>query len=221
MSPGLPCPALALGLLLLLLPGTRSDCGPPPKLNHAVPSDVNRTEGFPVDTQVTYRCSDGFLKIPGKSDTVVCLSNSQWSYINEFCGRKSCGHPGELLHGRAGHMTEFLFGAKIDLLCEDGYKLIGRPFIQCELKGDEVEWSKLPTCQDVTVGSGLLELLPFIVQQKIKQVESGVDLLLNAMRDLCYPEEQEHGRTAAITDFQFGARVDFIREEERVSGCGE
>ncbi|EMP30808.1 Complement receptor type 1 [Chelonia mydas] len=150
MSPGLPCPALALGLLLLLLPGTRSDCGPPPKLNHAVPSDVNRTEGFPVDTQVTYRCSDGFLKIPGKSDTVVCLSNSQWSYINEFCGRKSCGHPGELLHGRAGHMTEFLFGAKIDLLCEDGYKLIGRPFIQCELKGDEVEWSKLPTCQVIT-----------------------------------------------------------------------
>ncbi|XP_065258495.1 complement decay-accelerating factor-like [Emys orbicularis] len=217
MSPGLPGPALALGLLALLLPGTRSDCGPLPKLNHAIPSDMDRIEGFPVDTQVTYRCRDGFVKIPGKSDTVVCLSNSQWSNINEFCGRscgaptrlkfaalskedesknyhpvgvtvrytcrpgyenitemllvhtclenltwseapefcrrKSCGHPGELLHGRAVRITEFLYGAKVDFLCEDGYKLIGRPFIQCRLKGDEVEWSELPTCQVITCSS--------------------------------------------------------------------
>ncbi|KAH1170611.1 hypothetical protein KIL84_006229 [Mauremys mutica] len=90
MSPGLPGPALALGLLallLLLLPGTRSDCGPLPKLNYAIPSDMDWIEGFPVDTQVTYKCRDGFFKIPGKSDTVVCLSNSQWSNINEFCGQ--------------------------------------------------------------------------------------------------------------------------------------
>ncbi|XP_044870375.1 complement receptor type 2-like [Mauremys mutica] len=220
MSPGLPGPALALGLLallLLLLPGTRSDCGPLPKLNYAIPSDMDWIEGFPVDTQVTYKCRDGFFKIPGKSDTVVCLSNSQWSNINEFCGRgcdvptrlkfaalskddesrnyyppgitvrytcrpgyenitemllvstcldnltwseapefcrrKSCGHPGEVLHGRAVHKTEFLYGAKIDFLCEDGYKLIGRPFIHCGLKGDEVEWSELPTCQAITCSS--------------------------------------------------------------------
>ncbi|KAM9148146.1 complement decay-accelerating factor-like isoform 1-T2 [Pangshura tecta] len=217
MSPGLPGPALALGLLALLLPGTRSDCGPLPKLNYAIPSVMDRIEGFPVDTQVTYKCRDGFFKIPGKSDTVVCLSNSQWSNINEFCGRgcdvptrlkfaalskdderrnyypagivvrytcrpgyenitetllvstcldnltwseapevcrrKSCGHPGEVLHGRAVHKTEFLFGAKIDFFCEDGYKLIGRPFIHCGLKGNEVEWSELPTCQAITCSS--------------------------------------------------------------------
>lgn len=27
------------------------------------------------------------------------------------------------------------------------YKLNGRNFIQCWLKGDDVEWSKLPTCE--------------------------------------------------------------------------
>uniref|UniRef100_A0A8C0IM62 Sushi domain-containing protein n=1 Tax=Chelonoidis abingdonii TaxID=106734 RepID=A0A8C0IM62_CHEAB len=175
-------------LCLLCFPAfvlSTGDCGPLPKLNYAIPSDMDRIEGFPVDTQVTYKCRDGFFKIPGKSDTVVCLSNSQWSSMNEFCGRscdvptrlkfaalskedemrnyypaginvrytcrpgyenitemllvstcldnltwseapefcrrKSCGHPGEVLHGRAVHKTEFLYGAKIDFLCEDGY----------------------------------------------------------------------------------------------------
>uniref|UniRef100_A0A8C8VLM9 Sushi domain-containing protein n=1 Tax=Pelusios castaneus TaxID=367368 RepID=A0A8C8VLM9_9SAUR len=154
------------------------DCGVLPRLSHANPSDVNSIEGsFPINTQVTYRCLDGFVKIPGKSDTVVCLPNSQWSNIEEFCGRscdaprrlkfaalnkedetksiypvgitvgytcrpgyeistemypvstclenftwsevpefcskKSCGHPGDLLHGKAVSMTEFLFGERL------------------------------------------------------------------------------------------------------------
>ncbi|XP_067387994.1 complement decay-accelerating factor-like isoform X2 [Emydura macquarii macquarii] len=212
MALGLARPALALGLLaLLLLPGTRSDCGSLPELSGAVPPDRNSIEGFPVGTEVTYRCLGGFTKIPGKIDTVVCLSNSEWSPLEEFCGRscdvparlkvaalnqedemksyypvgitvrytcrpgyenitevpgvstclenitwsevpqfcrrKSCGHPGELLHGRAVTVTDFLFGGKVDFLCEDGYELIGQPSIRCRLKGDEVEWSELPTCR--------------------------------------------------------------------------
>uniref|UniRef100_A0A8C4VLC1 Sushi domain-containing protein n=1 Tax=Gopherus evgoodei TaxID=1825980 RepID=A0A8C4VLC1_9SAUR len=164
--------------------------------------------GFPVNTQVTYKCRDGFLKIPGKSDTVVCLSNSQWSNINEFCGR-SCDVPTRLKFAALNKEDEmknyYPAGITVRYTCRPGYenitemllvstcldnltwseapefcrseylflnlilfffclfvflfyvlfryKLIGRPFIHCVLKGDEVEWSELPACRAITCSS--------------------------------------------------------------------
>nr|XP_042704908.1 complement decay-accelerating factor-like isoform X2 [Chrysemys picta bellii] len=206
-------PLWLLGFVALLLPGACGQCGALPRLSHALPSDTNRTEGFSINTQVTYKCLEGFVKIPGKSDTVVCLSNSQWSNIEEFCGRscpapprlksavlsdedlrknyypagttvsyvcrpgyertelspvttclenltwveapefclgKSCGVPKNPEHGRPVDATNNRFGAKVNILCDDGYRVSGRPFIQCFLNGDQVEWSKLPTCQVIT-----------------------------------------------------------------------
>ncbi|CAM4683891.1 unnamed protein product [Caretta caretta] len=207
------CHPLWLLGFVVLLPGTCSQCGSLPRLSHAIPSDPNRTEGFPINTEVTYRCLNGFVKIPGKSDTVVCLSNSQWSNIEEFCGRsclapprlksaelspedlrknyypvgttvsyvcrlayestglrpvitclenltwaeapefclgKSCGVPESPEHGRLVDATNNRFGAKVNIICDDGYKVSGRHFIQCLLNRDQVEWSKLPTCQSIT-----------------------------------------------------------------------
>ncbi|XP_039374294.1 complement receptor type 1-like isoform X9 [Mauremys reevesii] len=204
---------LALLLLLLPLPGARGQCGAPPRLSRAIPYDTSRTEGFPIGTEVTYRCLDGFVKIPGKSDTVVCLSNSEWSAIGEFCSGgcgapprlksatlskkdgqknyspsgstvsyvcrpgyestqvkpvitclenlrwseapeicrgKSCGVPKGPEHGRAVVLTNDLYGARANVICDEGFRLHGRTFIQCLLKGDQVEWSQLPTCQVVT-----------------------------------------------------------------------
>ncbi|KAM9148115.1 complement receptor type 1 isoform 20-T22 [Pangshura tecta] len=200
-------------VLLLLLPGACGQCGALPSLSHATPSGTNHTEGFPISTEVTYKCSAGFVKIPGKSDTVVCLSNSQWSNIEEFCGRsclapprlksavlsnedlrknyypvgtnvsyvcrpgyertelspvitclenltwaeapefclgKSCGVPTSPEHSRLVDATNNRFGARVNILCDDGYRVKGRTFIQCLLKGDQVEWSELPTCELIT-----------------------------------------------------------------------
>ncbi|KAM7169501.1 complement component receptor 1-like protein isoform 5-T7 [Macrochelys suwanniensis] len=213
VSPGHCHPLWLLGFVVLLLPGACGLCGALPSLSHAIPSDTNRTEGFPINTQVTYRCLDGFVKIPGKSDTVECLSNSQWSNMEEFCGRsclapprlksavlsdedlrknyypvgttvsyvcrpayektelspvitclenltwveapefclgKSCGVPKSPEHGRPVDTTNNRFGAKVYILCDDGYQVSGQPFIQCLLNGDQVEWSKLPICQLIT-----------------------------------------------------------------------
>ncbi|CAM5126233.1 unnamed protein product [Natator depressus] len=207
------CHPLWLLGFVVLLPGACSQCGSLPRLSHAIPPDTIRTEGFPINTEVTYRCLDGFVKIPGKSDTVVCLSNSQWSNIEEFCGRsclapprlksaelsqedlrknyypvgttvsyvcrlayestglrpvitclenltwaeapefclgKSCGVPESPEHGRLVDATNNRFGAKVNIICDDGYKVSGRLFIQCLLNRDQVEWSKLPTCQSIT-----------------------------------------------------------------------
>ncbi|KAM7169504.1 complement component receptor 1-like protein isoform 8-T10 [Macrochelys suwanniensis] len=194
-------------------PECKGQCGAPPRLRRAVPRVTNRTEGFPINTEVTYKCLDCCVKIPGKSDTVVCLSNSEWSTIGEccdascgapprlksaalnkedemknyhpsgttvsyvcrpgyertelrpvmtclenltwseapeFCRGKSCGVPKGPEHGRAVDVTNDLYGAKVNIICDDGFRLRGRTFIQCLLKGDQVEWSPLPTCQEIT-----------------------------------------------------------------------
>ncbi|XP_074978135.1 C4b-binding protein alpha chain isoform X2 [Caretta caretta] len=200
-------------LMLLPLPGARGLCGTLPRLRRAIPRDTSRTEGFPINAEVTYKCVDGCVKIPGKSDTVVCLSNSEWSSIGEFCDHdcgapprlksaalskederknyhpsgstvryvcrpgyerteltpvitclenltwsespefcrgKSCGVPKGPEHGRAVDVTNHLYGAKVNIICDDGFRLRGRTFIQCLWKGDQVEWSPLPTCQAIT-----------------------------------------------------------------------
>uniref|UniRef100_A0A452HHH8 Sushi domain-containing protein n=2 Tax=Gopherus agassizii TaxID=38772 RepID=A0A452HHH8_9SAUR len=215
------CPLLAL--LLLHLPGALGLCGAAPRLSRAIPRDTNRTEGFPIGTEVTYRCLNDFVKIPGKSDTVVCLSNSEWSTFGEFCGAscgapprirsavlseedekknyfpngttvsyvcrpgyestklkpvitclenltwseapefcrgKSCGVPKGPEHGRALVITNDLYGAKANIVCDDGFRLHGRTFIQCVLKGDQVEWSQLPACQVIITQDKPTTVLP-------------------------------------------------------------
>uniref|UniRef100_A0A8C3F4T2 Sushi domain-containing protein n=1 Tax=Chrysemys picta bellii TaxID=8478 RepID=A0A8C3F4T2_CHRPI len=159
----------------------------------------NRTEGFSINTQVTYKCLEGFVKIPGKSDTVVCLSNSQWSNIEEFCGR-SCPAPPRLksavLSDEDLRKNYYPAGTTVSYVCRPGYErtelspvttclenltwveapefCLGEYLLLlfclhcsashlwavrtclmlsswfCFLNGDQVEWSKLPTCQVIT-----------------------------------------------------------------------
>ncbi|XP_050810021.1 complement decay-accelerating factor-like [Gopherus flavomarginatus] len=195
-------------VLLLLLPGACGQCGALPSLSHAIPSGTNHTEGFPIGTEVTYKCSAGFVKIPGKSDTVVCLSNSQWSNIEEFCGRsclalprlksavlsdedlrknyypvgtsvsyicrpgyertelspvitclenltwgeapefclgKSCGVPKSPEHGRLVDATNNRFGAKVNILCDDGHNYPGQTH-NCPSQRNRSNWHFLRFC---------------------------------------------------------------------------
>nr|XP_058901588.1 complement decay-accelerating factor isoform X3 [Kogia breviceps] len=86
---------LALPLLLLLRPPAASgDCSLPPDVPNAQPA-LGALTSFPKQSTVTYKCNEGFVKVPGKADTVVCLNN-QWSEVAEFCNR-SCDVPTRLL----------------------------------------------------------------------------------------------------------------------------
>ncbi|XP_069732266.1 complement decay-accelerating factor-like [Phaenicophaeus curvirostris] len=129
-------------------------CGAPTRLWFAALSkEDERTDFFPVGTNVSYVCRPGYENISESSPTSSCLENLTWSEPAELCRRRSCGHPGALPGGRMDALTDLLFGARVNVFCEEGYKLDGNHFIQCQLKGNDVAWSELPTCKLITCPS--------------------------------------------------------------------
>ncbi|XP_045391925.1 complement decay-accelerating factor isoform X2 [Lemur catta] len=212
-APTVPRLLGSLCLLLLWPPATRGDCGPPSEVPNAH-ADLRGLSSFPVNSTVTYRCNEGFVKVLGQTDSVICLENDQWSEISEFCNRscdfppqlhfamlkrpystqnyfpaestveyecrlgykrvfglsrtltclqnfkwsepadfctkKSCTNPGELLNGHINVTTDFLFGATIYFSCNTGYKLVGAEFSHCIIVGDDVGWTDpLPLCTEI------------------------------------------------------------------------
>ncbi|XP_059573672.1 complement receptor type 1-like isoform X2 [Alligator mississippiensis] len=185
-------------------------CGPPPTIKGAKLSHSGLSESFPIGTKVGYECLKGFLKIPDRSDSIVCLPSLEWSNLLELCGRscpaprglpfgklseedgkrsfygvgttvryvcrdgydrvpgqdstrtcledftwsnppefctkKSCGVPEAPEHGRVADTTRTLYLDTVHIVCDEGYRLFGK-HITCRLKGKDVAWSQLPTCE--------------------------------------------------------------------------
>ncbi|XP_074019626.1 complement receptor type 1 [Numenius arquata] len=134
-------------------PCSRS-CAAPTRLRFAaLTKEDERINFFPVGTNVSYICRPGYENTSESSLTSTCLESLAWSEVAELCRRRSCGEPGALPGGRTLVLTDLQFGARVNVSCEDGYKLNGSHFIYCQLKGNGVEWSKLPTCELITCSS--------------------------------------------------------------------
>uniref|UniRef100_A0A663MBZ4 CD55 molecule (Cromer blood group) n=1 Tax=Athene cunicularia TaxID=194338 RepID=A0A663MBZ4_ATHCN len=119
-------PALLLALLGLLgMPVARGDCGPPPHMTHSRPSSDTQASSFPVGSRVTYTCTEGAIKIPGRSDTVQCLPSARWSKLLEPCGR-SCGAPTRLRFAALSKEDErinfFPVGSNVSYVCRPGFE---------------------------------------------------------------------------------------------------
>uniref|UniRef100_A0A8C0VAL9 Sushi domain-containing protein n=1 Tax=Cyanistes caeruleus TaxID=156563 RepID=A0A8C0VAL9_CYACU len=126
-------------------------CSAPTRLRFAALSKEDKTRNFfPVGTKVSYVCRPGYENTSESSPSSTCLENLTWSQPPELCRRRSCGALGALPGGRTGPLMALELGARVDVSCEDGYKLVGNNFIQCQLKGNDVEWSELPTCELIT-----------------------------------------------------------------------
>ncbi|XP_069897707.1 complement decay-accelerating factor isoform X2 [Dipodomys merriami] len=121
-----PLPAgLPLLLLLLLRPAAvRGDCGLPAQVPNAQPT-LGDLQSFPEGHTVTYKCKEGFEKIPGKPDSVVCLPSHQWSELGEFCNR-SCKIPPRLnyafLKKEYSKQNYFPVGSIVEYECRPGYR---------------------------------------------------------------------------------------------------
>ncbi|KAM7169506.1 complement receptor type 1-like isoform 10-T12 [Macrochelys suwanniensis] len=131
-------------------PTCQASCGAPPRLKSAALNKEDEMKNYhPSGTTVSYVCRPGYERTELRP-VMTCLENLTWSEAPEFCRGKSCGVPKGPEHGRAVDVTNDLYGAKVNIICDDGFRLRGRTFIQCLLKGDQVEWSPLPTCQEIT-----------------------------------------------------------------------
>ncbi|XP_068015515.1 complement component receptor 1-like protein [Melanerpes formicivorus] len=129
-------------------------CGAPTRLRFAALSKVDeRINFFPVGANVSYVCRPGYENTSESVPTSTCLHNLTWSQAAELCRRKSCGEPGAVPGGRMDLLTDLQLGATVKVLCQEGYRLEGNHFILCQLKGDDVEWSELPTCELITCSS--------------------------------------------------------------------
>ncbi|KAM8999356.1 uncharacterized protein ACOB8E_021524 isoform 3-T3 [Sarcophilus harrisii] len=220
MSPAFPSAPPTLGLLglfslllLLYLPAAQGACNIPPEIPNAKP-ELNSLTSFPVNSTITYKCNEGFVKIPGKSDSVVCLQSNKWSKLSEFCNRtcnvppslrfaslkkqfskqnyfpvgftvqyecrpgykrdnslpakltclqtsmwsnpsefckrKSCSTPPDLLHGQVSVTSDILLGSTITFTCNEGYRLVGAHDSQCILMDKNVVWSDPhPECTEI------------------------------------------------------------------------
>ncbi|XP_068390562.1 complement decay-accelerating factor isoform X2 [Eschrichtius robustus] len=115
---------LAPPLLLLLLrpPAASGDCGLPPDVPNAQPA-LGALTSFLKQSTVTYKCNEGFVKVPGKADSVVCLNN-KWSEVAEFCNR-SCDVPSRLLFAslKKSYTKQNYFpeGSTVEYDCRLGY----------------------------------------------------------------------------------------------------
>ncbi|KAM9706820.1 complement decay-accelerating factor isoform 5-T7 [Dama dama] len=111
-------------LLLLLLrpPAASGDCGLPPDVPNAQATLGSRTS-FAEGQKVDYKCNKGFVKVPGKADSVVC-QNNKWSELAEFCNR-SCDFPTRLrfasLKKSYTQQNYFPEGSTVEYECRPGY----------------------------------------------------------------------------------------------------
>ncbi|XP_034626442.1 complement receptor type 1-like isoform X4 [Trachemys scripta elegans] len=144
-------PRVSALLVLALLPrGALGNCGAPPRLTSAELQDEFKTQtDFAVGTTVRYSCRSGYQRVPGVPPTLTCERDSVWSEPKEFCQRKSCGHPGDLVNGKV-HITDLLFGSSITFSCDEGFRLIGSKTSQCVIDGTKVLWNhEIPFCEEI------------------------------------------------------------------------
>nr|XP_025034328.1 complement decay-accelerating factor-like isoform X3 [Pelodiscus sinensis] len=123
-------------------------CGVPPRFRSAAVSKEDEMKSYyPPGTTVTYVCRPGYEPTE-LMPSATCLENVTWSESPEFCTRKSCPAPEGPKNGRVVDGTDYLFGTRVNITCNHGFKLRGRNFIQCVLNGNP--WTQLPTCEAIS-----------------------------------------------------------------------
>ncbi|XP_054567407.1 membrane cofactor protein-like isoform X2 [Eptesicus fuscus] len=153
--PRRPCSARSfagtlLATLVLWLPASTDACDAIPRY------ESMKAKGNPVPPvspgfMADYECRPGYrLIVPLVRPTAtVCQADGTWApALREACTRKSCPQPTEPVNGRVE--GTFQFGSQANYSCNEGYYLLGKPVLYCELFGNDVAWSgDPPQCEKI------------------------------------------------------------------------
>ncbi|NXN27810.1 CFAH factor, partial [Nycticryphes semicollaris] len=121
---------------------------PPPRRIKEVPTERWDTPPYPHGTRVTYKCRPGYMKL---GRIVFECADGAWKQQRPVteCINKPCGHPGDIEFGsfELTTGTEFVFGARVEYRCNDGYRMLSqRNYRECQADG----WSNdIPHCEVV------------------------------------------------------------------------
>ncbi|XP_074764332.1 complement factor H [Athene noctua] len=136
----------ALFLCWIYCTAERACQEPPPRRVKEVPTERWDKPPYPHGTQVTYRCRPGYIKL-GRI-AFECADGVWEQRLPAIeCRNKPCGHPGDIEFGsfELTSGTEFVFGARVEYRCNDGYWMLSqRNYRECQADG----WSNdVPHCE--------------------------------------------------------------------------
>lgn len=123
--------------------GGSETCGPPPYVVRAF-HDSEGISRFPLGSQVTYRCQDGFTLTERFAHTrALCDHGERWEGPRMSCKPVECGFPNTVENGRITGI-DFTYPHTVQFLCNEGYRLVGNDSTTCQASG---QWSaESPTC---------------------------------------------------------------------------
>nr|XP_038039006.1 complement factor H isoform X1 [Anas platyrhynchos] len=118
----------------------------PPRRVKEVPTEAWNNPPYQHGTQVTYRCRPGYIKY---GRILFECDDGEWKQRRPLteCRNKPCGHPGDTEFGsfQLTSGNEFVFGARVEYRCNDGYQMLSQKnYRECLADG----WSNdIPHCE--------------------------------------------------------------------------
>ncbi|XP_036893312.1 membrane cofactor protein-like [Sturnira hondurensis] len=131
-----------LVVLVVLLPTSTDACGAPLRYESMKIKD-SLDNVYQPGNSVEYQCRPGYIRIvPPLATSSTCQPNNTWEPLQEACRRKPCPQPREPLNGQVS--GTFQFGSEANYTCNEGYYLVGKATLHCEISGDTVAWDDDP-----------------------------------------------------------------------------
>ena len=99
---------------------------------------------YSIGVHIYFNCNDGYKLVGSKDST--CQADKSWSDPIPVCEQNMC-EDFELDNGKKlsrGDITDYSFGARVSMECDEGYHLQGSSSVVCLKSGN---WSQpIPTC---------------------------------------------------------------------------